>query len=211
MEIRRNPIPGNPSMKKANSPVVSEESATAPVDFEKPQKKTVRRTKPSLNGRKKTEKRRTREFVANGNHGDSALDVRLILNALITLKKGDFSVRLPMEWIGVAGKVADTFNDVADQMEHSTGDLSRISRVVGKEGKLGERLSSGEVSGGWKERVDSVNTLITDGENRQYDGESARGVCVGSDARGARSGNRRKAGRPGEGQRRGRHVEGPDG
>jgi len=91
----------------------------------------------------------------------SDLDSRQVLQALARMKKGDFSVRLPMEWTGLAGKVADTFNDLADQMEHSTEDLNRISRVVGREGKLGERLPTGEVAGGWKERVDAVNTLIT--------------------------------------------------
>ncbi|MEO5802278.1 MAG: HAMP domain-containing protein, partial [Verrucomicrobiota bacterium] len=80
--------------------------------------------------------------------------------ALICLKKGDFSVRLPLEWSGTQGKVADTFNELAELMEHSTSDLSRISRVVGREGKITERLSLGNVTGAWAERVDSVNTLI---------------------------------------------------
>ena len=43
---------------------------------------------------------------------ESAFDTVRLLHALDALEKGDFSVRLPLEWIGVAGKVADTFNRV---------------------------------------------------------------------------------------------------
>ncbi len=98
----------------------------------------------------------------NGNpsNGHSEVDVNEILRALTTLKKGDFSVRLPVHWAGSGGKVADTFNDVAERMEAQTRGLNRISRVVGKEGRIHERLSTGIVSGAWAEQVDSVNTLI---------------------------------------------------
>ncbi|EEF60017.1 HAMP domain-containing protein [Pedosphaera parvula] len=89
------------------------------------------------------------------------LDTKSVLAALNALKKGDFTARLPVEWTGLAGKVADTFNDLAEIMDRSTHDLSRISHVVGKEGKISERLTFTDVSGAWKERVDSVNTLIS--------------------------------------------------
>src|SRR5260370_42144370 len=42
----------------------------------------------------------------------AANTTRALLNALATLKSGDFSVRLPLDWVGIAGKVADTFNEV---------------------------------------------------------------------------------------------------
>src|SRR5207302_4527939 len=79
---------------------------------------------------------------------------------LISLKKGDFDTRLPVGWTGIAGKIADTFNDFAELMSLSTAELSRISRVVGKEGRIQERLSLGHATGDWSERVNSVNTLI---------------------------------------------------
>jgi HAMP domain-containing protein/signal transduction histidine kinase/DNA-binding response OmpR family regulator len=91
---------------------------------------------------------------------EAPLDAEQILVGLSALKKGDFSVRLPLGWKGIAGKVADTFNDLAERMSHSNNELSRISRVVGKEGKIQERLTVGQVSGAWAEQVDSVNTLI---------------------------------------------------
>ena len=58
-----------------------------------------------------------------------------LLAALSALKKGDFSVRLPVEWTGVAGKIADTFNDVVELNERMAQELERLSRVVGKEGQ----------------------------------------------------------------------------
>jgi HAMP domain-containing protein/signal transduction histidine kinase/CheY-like chemotaxis protein len=88
------------------------------------------------------------------------LNMNAILVALTSLKKGDFSVRLPVTFTSTEGKVADAFNDLAELLSGTTRDLSRISHVVGKEGKLGERLNISGASGAWAERVNSVNTLI---------------------------------------------------
>jgi len=101
--------------------------------------------------------------VANGNgHAleEGVLDAEQVLSALISIKKGEFNTRLPLGWVGIAGKVADTFNDVAELMSRSTDELNRVSRVVGKEGRIQERLTIGHVTGGWAERANSVNTLI---------------------------------------------------
>ena len=35
-----------------------------------------------------------------------------ILQSLKTMKEGDFSVRLPVSWTGLPGKIADNFNDI---------------------------------------------------------------------------------------------------
>ena len=71
------------------------------------------------------------------------IDLTALLTALTALKKGDFSVRLPLDWTGVAGKVADTFNEVIELNERMANELERISRVVGKEGKINQRASLG--------------------------------------------------------------------
>ena len=93
-------------------------------------------------------------------HDSRQLDPEQVLSALMALKRGAFEVRLPVAWTGIAGKVADTFNDVAEMMSQSTDELSRISRVVGHQGQIHERLSSSRLRGAWSQRVDSVNTLI---------------------------------------------------
>ena len=60
------------------------------------------------------------------------------------------------------GKIAETFNDVVEQNERMTGELERLSRVVGREGKLNKRASVGYVSGFWRDSIECVNGLIDD-------------------------------------------------
>ena len=90
------------------------------------------------------------------------LDSTALLAALTALKKGDFSARLPLEWTGVAGKVADTFNDVIELNQRMARELERLSRVVGKEGKIAQRATLGDVSGSWASSIRYVNDLIDD-------------------------------------------------
>ncbi|WP_044246334.1 HAMP domain-containing protein [Chondromyces apiculatus] len=90
------------------------------------------------------------------------LDRRQLLAALVALKRGDFSVRLPIDLEGVDGKIADAFNDVVDLNEKMAKELDRLARMVGKEGKIAERAWIGEVSGAWADTVASVNTLVGD-------------------------------------------------
>ena len=89
-------------------------------------------------------------------------DMTLILAALTALKKGDGSVRLPAEWTGLPGKVAEALNDVVELNQRMAEELSRLSVVVGKEGKVKQRGSLGDVRGFWKSSIDSVNVLIDD-------------------------------------------------
>ena len=90
--------------------------------------------------------------TANGTKRDDnsqTVDAVAMLNALVALKNGNFSARLPLTWTGLPGKVADAFNEVAELMSHSTDQLNRVSRLVGKEGKIQERLPLGMVAGAW--------------------------------------------------------------
>ncbi|BBD61214.1 GAF sensor hybrid histidine kinase [Nostoc sp. HK-01] len=90
------------------------------------------------------------------------LDLKQLLKTLTAVKKGDFSVRMSVDQTGLAGKIADTLNDIIDQNERMALELQRIGNVVGKEGKITERASMGTVRGSWSDCVNSVNTLITD-------------------------------------------------
>ncbi|MCI0578153.1 MAG: HAMP domain-containing protein, partial [Chloroflexi bacterium] len=92
----------------------------------------------------------------------SVLENRQVLDALVAVRKGDFSVRLPNDWAGINGKIADAFNDVVELNEIMFRELERVSRVVGKEGKIKQRASLGRVSGAWVGMVDSINTLVDD-------------------------------------------------
>ena len=80
----------------------------------------------------------------------------------MAFKRGDFSVRLPDDWTGVAGKIADTFNEVIAKNQRLTMELDRIGRAVGKKGRITQRASLGDVSNSWAEAIRSVNGLISD-------------------------------------------------
>ena len=90
------------------------------------------------------------------------LDFDALLAALNALKKGDFSVRLPMSWLGIAGKIADTFNDMVEMNERMATELERLSQVVGTQGKLTQRATASGMTGCWADCIASVNTLIDD-------------------------------------------------
>jgi len=93
---------------------------------------------------------------------DATLDKKRLLQALTSLKKGDFSARLPVEWTGIDGRISDAFNDSIELNQRMAAELERLSRVVGKEGKISQRATIGDVTGGWGEAVSSVNALIGD-------------------------------------------------
>jgi hypothetical protein len=65
------------------------------------------------------------------------------------VKKGDFTVRMPLDQTGLAGKVADALNEVIELNEHLANELVRIATVVGKEGKTVQRASLGRAQGSW--------------------------------------------------------------
>ncbi|HZA29362.1 MAG TPA: hypothetical protein VE735_07265, partial [Gammaproteobacteria bacterium] len=94
--------------------------------------------------------------------GTDTLDTRQLLSVLTAVKKGDFSVRMPIDNTGMAGKIADTLNDVINQQERLTAEFKRISMVVGKEGKTREHAMLNGASGSWHDCINYLNNLIID-------------------------------------------------
>ena len=92
----------------------------------------------------------------------SPAQARELLSALMSLRDGDFSVRLPRDWTGVSGKIADTLNEIASSSANMAGELSRVGVVVGKQGRTRQRVKFGRLSGAWGEMETSVNALIDD-------------------------------------------------
>ena len=86
----------------------------------------------------------------------------MILQSLIALRRGQAGTRLPAEWTGLSGKVADAFNEVMEMNERLSDGLGRLSVSVGKEGRISHRLALIEVDGFWRESVTHVNELIDD-------------------------------------------------
>jgi HAMP domain-containing protein/CheY-like chemotaxis protein/putative methionine-R-sulfoxide reductase with GAF domain len=97
---------------------------------------------------------------SNGNAGE-AWEVEL-LRAMLAFRSGDFSARLPAGWTGVQGKIADAFNDVVAMNERRSSEAARVSRVVGREGSLRQRMATTGMIGGWADEVQALNTLMDD-------------------------------------------------
>src|SRR5262245_52000089 len=85
-----------------------------------------------------------------------------LLTALLAYRDGDFAVRLPSNWVGIAGKIADAFNDVVSFNQRLRSEMERVSRAVGKEGKLRQRVNISQATGDWANKVEAINTLIDD-------------------------------------------------
>src|SRR5262249_53371007 len=60
------------------------------------------------------------------------VDERKLLEVLTALRKGNFAPRLPVKWTGIAGKVADTVNEVMETNLRMAKEIERLARVVGK-------------------------------------------------------------------------------
>src|SRR5205807_150378 len=57
---------------------------------------------------------------------------------------------------------SDTLNEIIEMQERTNNEIERISKVVGKEGKLNQRAQIPNASGSWNVVADSVNSLIGD-------------------------------------------------
>ncbi|MFJ9715493.1 HAMP domain-containing protein [Streptomyces sp. NPDC101213] len=85
-----------------------------------------------------------------------------LLAALVSMREGNFRKRLTVSGDGVMSEIAAVFNEVADRNLHLTGELSRVRRMVGREGKLTERLETGACEGSWAAAIDNSNALVDD-------------------------------------------------
>ncbi|MFI6013814.1 HAMP domain-containing protein [Streptomyces sp. NPDC051243] len=97
--------------------------------------------------------------------GTTAVDtaaLNRLLAALVSMRDGNFRKRLTVSGDGVMSEIAAVFNEVADRNLHLTGELARVRRMVGREGKLTERLETGACEGSWAAAVDNSNALVDD-------------------------------------------------
>jgi len=106
---------------------------------------------------------RTELLAHNGaKNGAKTNDANVLLKTLIAFRRGNFNARMPVDRTGMEGKIADALNEILDLNQQMVSEFERISRVVGKEGKITHRASMGSASGAWAQCVDAVNSLIGD-------------------------------------------------
>ncbi|WP_312485192.1 HAMP domain-containing protein [Massilia timonae] len=84
----------------------------------------------------------------------------LLLDALMALRAGVFSVRLPHDWTGIDGKIADAVNDIVATHGKLAGAVEQVSVAVGIEGRLGQRMMLDKTDGAWGDEVDAINSMI---------------------------------------------------
>ncbi|MFG2606952.1 HAMP domain-containing protein [Streptomyces sp. NPDC048514] len=99
------------------------------------------------------------------NGGTTTVDtaaLNRLLTALVAMRDGNFRKRLTVSGDGVMSEIMAVFNEVADRNLHLTGELSRVRRMVGREGKLTERLETGASEGSWATAIDNSNALVDD-------------------------------------------------
>ncbi|MFE7212699.1 HAMP domain-containing protein [Streptomyces sp. NPDC001698] len=119
----------------------------------------TRGTKPRAKGGQSPKNRRT---TRNGTTEVDTASLNRLLAALVSMRDGNFRRRLTVSGDGVMSEIAAVFNEVADRNLHLTGELSRVRRMVGREGKLTERLETGACEGSWATAIDHSNALVDD-------------------------------------------------
>ena len=87
---------------------------------------------------------------------------RALLAAVVAFRDGDFTVRLPADWAGTEGRIAEAFNQALAHEDRIAREVARLSVTVGKDGRLQQRMSAPGAIGGWAQKVDSLNTLLDD-------------------------------------------------
>ena len=83
---------------------------------------------------------------------------RQVLQAMVAFRDGDFSVRLPLEWEDMDGRIAGAFNQAIAQKERIAKEVTRLSITVGTEGRLKQRMTLPGAIGDW-----ATATMLTSG------------------------------------------------
>ncbi|MET9482638.1 HAMP domain-containing protein [Streptomyces sp. NPDC006638] len=98
----------------------------------------------------------------NGTTEVDSAELNRLLAALVAMRDGNFRKRLTVSGDDEMAEIAAVFNEVADRNLHLTGELARVRRMVGREGKLTERLETGACEGSWATAIDASNALVDD-------------------------------------------------
>src|SRR5262245_25524511 len=95
---------------------------------------------------------------------DASFDVftRLLLDAMHELRAGNFDVRMPTDLLGMPGRIADVFNDIAALNAQRAREIARVSRMVGREGQVKERIIVAPGLGARTDEINALNMLIDD-------------------------------------------------
>ncbi len=89
-------------------------------------------------------------------------DFAALLDVLLSVRRGDFSVRMRPDLTGKTGKIADALNDIIAANQRLAQQLDHVGEVVGREGRTSTRVRLGLSDGSWAAMEGSINHLIDD-------------------------------------------------
>ncbi len=87
--------------------------------------------------------------------------VRNIAEVTTAVARGDLSKKITVDVRGEILELKNTINTMVDQLNSFAGEVTRVAREVGTEGKLGGQAEVRGVAGTWKDLTDSVNAMAT--------------------------------------------------
>ncbi len=87
--------------------------------------------------------------------------VRNIAEVTTAVAKGDLSRKITVDVRGEISELKNTINTMVDQLNAFAGEVTRVAREVGTEGKLGGQADVKGVGGVWKDLTDSVNSMAS--------------------------------------------------
>ena len=85
--------------------------------------------------------------------------VRNIADVTTAVARGDLSRKITVDVSGEILQLKETINTMVDQLNAFAGEVTRVAREVGTEGKLGGQANVPGVAGTWKDLTDSVNSM----------------------------------------------------
>ncbi|MBG8553752.1 methyl-accepting chemotaxis protein [Hymenobacter guriensis] len=104
-----------------------------------------------------------KELTDNVNYMASNLtsQVRDIANVATAVARGDLSQKMTVNVKGEILELKNILNQMVDSLNIFAGEVTRVAREVGTEGKLGGQANVPRVGGTWKELTDNVNTMAS--------------------------------------------------
>ncbi len=99
-------------------------------------------------------------IITPGNGDTNTLDMKELLGVLLSIKKGDYSVRMPIDRTGMAGKIADTLNEIIEANNDFSDELDKGVQAVIKEGNTAYRIPNNGGAGRWSACIEAINSLI---------------------------------------------------
>ena len=93
---------------------------------------------------------------------ESRLNSRELLSVLSEMRNGNFSVRMPVDLLGLDGKICDTLNEIISMNDALMLELTKAGNIIGRQGNLTHRLVLPQIARGrWSDGIESINELIS--------------------------------------------------